>query len=270
MTEKEKRENEALKNCIQEAYGLSDEQLLAELEELEATLSDDEFVGAEERIYNKIKEREAERVSDSSEETTTTSETSTSNSNQTPIRKISKKKRWLVIGIAAALVVGAGVNTIGGNHYFLRQYVEEEGIVLDSGRNIVETGDLNQAYLDAEKLVDFPILRMNYTPQNMVFVKLSIINECVTFTFKINDNYVYFIQEKRDENRSIGLESDRNKKELFLENEWIKGEIVYEDNLLETGELESSILISGESASYKIIGKITKDEMEKIAKKLSY
>ena len=58
MTEKEKREDEILKNCIQEAYGLSDEQLLAELEELEATLSDDEFVGAEERIFAKIKERE--------------------------------------------------------------------------------------------------------------------------------------------------------------------------------------------------------------------
>ena len=86
MIEKEKRENEALKNCIQEAYGLSDEQLLAELEELEATLSDDEFVGAEERIYNKIKEREAERSSDSSEETTITYDTSTSNSNQAAIR----------------------------------------------------------------------------------------------------------------------------------------------------------------------------------------
>ena len=96
MTEQEKRENEALKNCIQEAYGLSDEQLLAELEELEATLSDDEFVGAEERIYNKIKEREAERSSDSSEETVITSGTSASNPNPVSIRKIGKKKRWMV------------------------------------------------------------------------------------------------------------------------------------------------------------------------------
>ena len=61
MTEKERREDEALKNCIQEAYGLSDEQLLAELDELEASLSDDEFVGAEDRIYARIMQREAER-----------------------------------------------------------------------------------------------------------------------------------------------------------------------------------------------------------------
>ena len=61
MTEKERREDEALKNCIQEAYGLSDEQLLAELDELEASLSDDEFAGAEDRIYARIMQSEAER-----------------------------------------------------------------------------------------------------------------------------------------------------------------------------------------------------------------
>ena len=37
----------------------------------------------------------------------------------------------MVIGIAAALVVGAGVNTIGGNNYFLRRDESKEGIVLE-------------------------------------------------------------------------------------------------------------------------------------------
>ena len=81
MTEKERREDEALKNCIQEAYGLSDEQLLAELDELEASLSDDEFVGAEDRIYARIMQREAEREesSISVEEAATSAEIPTSN-----------------------------------------------------------------------------------------------------------------------------------------------------------------------------------------------
>ena len=209
MTEQEKRENEALKNCIQEAYGLSDEQLLAELEELEATLSDDDFVGAEERIYNKIKEREAERVSDSSEETTITYDTSTSNSNQAPIRKISKKKRWLVVGIAAALVVGAGVNAIGRNQYSLVRDESKERIVLDSGQSIVKRSELDTAYAEADKGLEFSIAKMNYIPQNMEFIKLNVVNQTATFVFEIDSNYVYFIQEKRDGKRSIGLGSDR-------------------------------------------------------------
>ena len=109
MTEKERREDEALKNCIQEAYGLSDEQLLAELDELEASLSDDEFVGAEDRIYARIMQREAEREESSGSVEEAATSTEIPASNPTSIRKISKKKKWLVVGIAAALVVGARV-----------------------------------------------------------------------------------------------------------------------------------------------------------------
>ena len=59
MTEVEKRENEALKKCLKEAYGYSDEQLRKEMEEAEQSLNDSDFPGAEERIYQKIMEREA-------------------------------------------------------------------------------------------------------------------------------------------------------------------------------------------------------------------
>ena len=151
MTEKERREDEALKNCIQEACGLSDEQLLAELDELEASLSDDEFVGAEDRIYARIMQREAEREesSGSAEEVATSAEILTSN--PTPIRKISKKKKWLVVGIAAALVVGASVSTIGEKNYFLKRDESKNSIVLDSGKNVVESGDLKEAYEDIEE-----------------------------------------------------------------------------------------------------------------------
>ena len=60
MTGKERNEDELLKNCIQEAYGYSDEDILAELDEIEASLSDSDFPGAEERIFQKLMMRAAE------------------------------------------------------------------------------------------------------------------------------------------------------------------------------------------------------------------
>ncbi|MBQ2251081.1 MAG: hypothetical protein II327_05515, partial [Lachnospiraceae bacterium] len=172
MTEKERREDEALKNCIQEAYGLSDEQLLAELEELEASLSDDEFVGAEDRIYARIMQREAEREesSVSVEEVATSAEIPASK--PTSVRKISKKKKWLVVGIAAALVVGAGVSTIGGYNSSLIRDGSKEGIVLDGGQSIIKTGDLQDAYTKIEEELDIPVLKLNERPNGMIFDQL--------------------------------------------------------------------------------------------------
>lgn len=43
MTDKERQEDEKLKKCLQTAYGATDEQLLKELEEAEASLDASEF-----------------------------------------------------------------------------------------------------------------------------------------------------------------------------------------------------------------------------------
>ena len=59
MTEQEKREEQKLKDCLQEALGYSDEDLLMEMEEAENALRDMDFAGAEDRIYKRIMEETA-------------------------------------------------------------------------------------------------------------------------------------------------------------------------------------------------------------------
>jgi len=264
VTEKEKREDEALKNCIQEAYGLSDEQLLAELEEIEASISDDEFVGAEERIYSKIKERELERSLACSEEIAVSAEIPASN--PTSIRKISKKKKWLVVGIAAALVVGAGANAIGGNNYFLRQRVKEEGIVLNSGQNIVKASDLEEAYDIIEKETKESMLRLSYIPSKLKFKDITIEKEYVAIRFMYDKEIVYFIREQKVNGISVGINSDReeNGKQYF--NDWIKKEITLEEYNLENGAIEFSANLIIENTNYRFIGKLPETEIIKIIK----
>jgi len=267
VTEKEKREDEALKNCIQEAYGLSDEQLLAELEEIEASLSDDEFVGAEERIYNRIKERENERTSVSSE-IAASSETPTSE--PTPIRKISKKKKWLIVGLAAALAVGAGVTTIGENNYFLKRDESKPSIVLDSGKNVVKVGALEEAYEKVENELGIPVLKLNYIPSGMKFAGLSIANNSAVISFVYKDNVIYLVQEQKTKEISLGIESDRIKNRDIITNEWLSKDIYIEENTISDGRIEYSALIYENEVNYRIIGILPKEEFTNILLKLSY
>ncbi len=259
MTDKERREEDILKNCIQEAYGLSDEQLLAELEEIEATLSDDEFEGVEERIYERIVEREALSVSDKNPV-----------SESAPIRKLRKNKKWLIVGLAAVLVVGAGVTTIGDSNYFLRRDRQKKGIVLDSAKNILEAGTLKEAYDEIEEQLESAILKLNYLPEGMLFEKLEINDGRATMIFSYDKQKVYFIQEKRNINRSIGINSDRIESDIVIENKWIEEEILLEKNILNKGKCEYSILIYTEDMSYRLLGIFPEKEIIKIAENLNF
>ena len=270
MTEKERREDEALKNCIQEAYGLSDEQLLAELDELEASLSDDEFVGAEDRIYARIMQREAEREesSVSVEEAATYTEIPASNS--TPIRKISKRKKWLVVGIAAALVVGASVSTIGEKNYFLRQDESKRSTVLDSAQNAVKISDLQDAYEKIKESFNIPVLKINYLPDKMIFEQLIIEGSEAILVFSYGDHKVYFVQRQESVERSIGINSDRKLTGKFIHNNWLSLDIYLEENILESGNVEYSAMVYNDKASYRLVGKMEETVFSKVIMELSY
>ena len=54
MADLEKREDQKIRECLQQAYGYSDEQLLKKMEEAEKSLEDTDFPGAEERIFQKL------------------------------------------------------------------------------------------------------------------------------------------------------------------------------------------------------------------------
>ena len=58
--QRKRQEDEKLKKCLQTAYGATDEQLLKELEEAEASLDASEFPGAEERMFRRFMEMERE------------------------------------------------------------------------------------------------------------------------------------------------------------------------------------------------------------------
>lgn len=283
MTEEERQEDEALKKCIQEAYGCSDEQLLAELDELEATISDSDFPGAEDRIYQKLLARAAEEESSKQAENGPLNSTEPASGDippAAPVRlpdetggkraRFGKKKVFLVAVLAAAFVAMLGVTAIGGKSYFHRIRTSDRGIILNNSKNYIVVGKLGEAYKTAEEHLDMPIMKLGYLPVHFEFSKISLEENRVTFFFDYNDHIVHFTQEIEDKETSLGINSDRDSLEHSIKNEWLKQEIYIDQETLENGETAYSATICIENKIYRIVGHMEMEEMEKIVKNLNF
>ena len=290
MTDRERHEDETLKNCIQEAYGCSDDQLLAELAEIDKTLSESDLPGVEDRIMSRLKARMAEeetekkievnpeadkvsvaQVEESESETTTEVETAPCvEVQEKKVVRIGKKKIALVAVLAAAFVGVLGGSAVGGKIYLLKGREKDKGIVLNSGRNIQQYGELKDAYDIVEKELDIPVLKLNYIPAEMKFKDVSITEDGAIFVFEYNENKVYFIQKYRSKETSIGMNSDRNSSGITVENIWISKNIELSENNLDNGNIEFSALLYMEEASYRIIGVFPEEEIMKIVENLNF
>lgn len=290
MTDRERHEDETLKNCIQEAYGCSDDQLLAELAEIDKTLSESDLPGVEDRIMSRLKARMAEeetekeievnpeadkvsvaQVEESESETTTEVETAPCvEVQEKKVVRIGKKKIALVAVLAAAFVGVLGVSASGGKMYFLKRDEQKINVVLDSGNAFRDVGSIEEAYQEAKIELGFEILKMKYIPKNWIFKKLEIASNKAVFVFENGEELVYFIQTQDSREQSVGINSDRKESETSYFNKWLEKEITIEENILEDGKSEYSALVYVNEVSYRIIGKMSKEELEKIVTYLTF
>ena len=290
MTDRERHEDETLKNCIQEAYGCSDDQLLAELAEIDKTLSESDLPGVEDRIMSRLKARMAEeetekeievnpeadkvsvaQVEESESETTTEVETAPCvEVQEKKVVRIGKKKIALVAVLVAAFVGVLGVTASGGKSYFLKKYEEELGIVFDNGKSISEVSNLEEAYKEIEDQLGIHVLKMNYMPANTQFENLIIIPNKATLILANGEEKIYFIQTQDSKEISSGINSDRNIAEEKMYNKWLEKDIIIEKNKLDDGSIEYSILVYMDDVSYRIIGKFTEKDLSKIVNNLNF
>lgn len=283
MTEEERQEDEALKKCIQEAYGCSDEQLLAELDELEATISDSDFPGAEDRIYQKLLARAAEEESSKQAENGPLNSTEPASGDippAAPVRlpdetggkraRFGKKKVFLVAVLAAAFVAMLGVTAIGGKSYYFNIREKEQQKILNNSNNLKVGGKLEDAYKEAEKFLDMPIMKLGYMPLNLKFLELQLEENKATFFFEYDGQIIHFVQEAKDKETSLGINSDREVMKDSIYNEWLQKEIYVDSEEIEGGKTGYSAVISIENRIYRIVGQMKKEEMEKIVKKLHF
>ena len=248
MTDKERQEDEKLKKCLQTAYGATDEQLLKELEEAEASLDASEFPGAEERMFRRFmemerEEREKENLSEDAVQDNMTVPgmdaagggmgADGTDKNKKKIRRLGKKKVFLVAALVAVFVGALGVTAVGEKNYFFRGWKGNvDDLIFNNDRNKVEMSQLEEAYIRINEELDITMVKLGYVPSNLVLRDLIISQNRAVLQFEYNGGKVYFVQGKKDKSSSVIVKSDRKRETKKVVNEWINQEIEIKENQL--------------------------------------
>ena len=271
MADLEKREDQKIRECLQQAYGYSDEQLLKKMEEAEKSLEDTDFPGAEERIFQKLMERKAaeeekEERAGKPAQLPEPAPSGASVSGGAAPKRFGKRKLAISAALAAAFAVLLGITAIGGRSYFLRERKNELNVtIINNNQNKKNISQIEEAYQLIETELGIPVLRLEYVPSNLDFQGAVWKENSVTMQFYYDENIVMLYEGKESDNISVGIESDRvQSKKVF--NKWLNQEVVYLENELKNGEIEYETLLTIDENVYYFSGSMPEEEFVKIIK----
>ena len=303
MADMENQEDQKISECLQEAFGYSDEQLLKQLDHVNENFKDVSFAGAVERLMKRFMERKAEmekkaaeaapetmkpdaqagaipEITAEAEDCAPGEESKTEplepekkqdeKQNKKKIVRFGKKKALATAALVAVIAGMLGGTAIGKKSYFFRKSdTVIPRLVLDNAKNKVQSSKVEAVYQKIEKVMGVKPLKLGYYPLNLEFVDAEITADKAKLRFTYNDRIITFIQEKKIKEVSIALESDRrNRYELY--NEWMQRDIEYCDNLLPDGQEEFEMLITIDNIYYYFSGMMPREEYETILKNLNF
>ena len=271
MADLEKREDQKIRECLQQAYGYSDEQLLKKMEEAEKSLEDTDFPGAEERIFQKLMERKAaeeekEERAGKPEQMPEPAPPGASVSGGAAPKRFGKRKLAISAALAAAFAVLLGITAIGGRSYFFRARRDElNAVIINNNQNKKDISQLEEAYQLIETELGIPALQLDYMPSNLNFRSVIWKETSATIQFYYDDCIIILYEGEKADNMSVGIESDRNQRKTVY-NKWLDQEVAYLGNELEDGRIEYETLLTIDENIYYFSGIIPEEEFIKIIK----
>lgn len=292
MADTENREDQKISECLREAFGYSDDQLLKQLDQANETFKDVNFTGAEDRLMKRFLARKAELEKETASQTptlvpqnesaniqiaeelpkktvTVISEAEEKKKNEKKVIRFGKKKVLATAALVAVIAGMLGGTAIGKRNYSFKKSGNVEKILLDNAENRAVGSQWEQVYDLAKKELDIPFLKFGYCPENLIFKSFDIYKDGLEIRFSYQNNIIYFVQRKKDVNSSAGSGSDRTILKN-TSNQWINKDIEYSVNNLESGEQECEAMIIVDNNYYYIHGCIPETEFEEILKYLYF
>lgn len=292
MADTENREDQKISECLREAFGYSDDQLLKQLDQANETFKDVNFTGAEDRLMKRFLARKAELEKETVSQTptlvpqnesaniqiaeelpkktvTVISEAEEKKKNEKKVIRFGKKKVLATAALVAVIAGMLGGTAIGKKSYFFRQTGKPTKIFLDNDKNNFNESQLEKVYDAAKKQLDIPFLELGYCPEEMLYDSFEIYKDGLDIQFLYRDNAIYLIQRKKENSSSAGTGSDRAiSRELT--NKWMNKKIEYSVNNLENGEQECEAMIIFNNNYYYIHGCIPETEFKEILEYLYF
>jgi len=302
MADMENQEDQKISECLQEAFGYSDEQLLKQLDHVNENFKDVSFAGAEERLMKRFMERKAEmerKAVEAGPETTKsgaqageipeiTAETEEcapgeeskpeplelekkqgEKQNKKKIVRFGKKKALATVALVAVIAGMLGGTAIGKRNFTFRKLNESEPVLrIDTTKNKNKYAKVEEAYKTIEKQLDMPVLKIGYLPSKMKFMEYNIYYDEAQLKFQYGEKIVTFVQMKKEKGTSTHCESDR-KISGSVHNEWLNLDITYSKNTVDN-ILEYETLVTINDKFYYLAGAIPEEEYIQIIKSLNF
>ena len=294
MADTENREDQKISECLREAFGYSDDQLLKQLDQANETFKDVNFTGAEDRLMKRFLARKAELEKETASQTptlvpqnesaniqiaeelpkktvTVISEAEEKKKNEKKVIRFGKKKVLATAALVAVIAGMLGGTAIGKKSYFFRRLKNSEpAIYMDNDKNKEENSHLEEAYNKIKSDMNIPLLRLNYRPTNMSFEGYTVYNNNeVELTFLYQENIISLLKIQNKKSTSANMISDRQQKNTIY-NKWLKKNIEYSSNTVEDGSTEYEAVLLENGGAYYLFGNMPKLEFEKILKNIIF
>lgn len=268
-----KKAGEDAERLLQEAFGVSEDQLLKDFILAQTEVKDSEIPPESEDGFERLMAKLEAEVGTSPE-----SEKESSSENIVKLHEEARKPRRLKtivkVSVAAAaiavMVVAMGISAGAKREY--RYVVREEGsvrsdIVLNNVDMIQTEDALEKAYTEIAKKTKIQAIRFAYIPEKMHYIKTDIASTRVVMYFEYDKYRVKIIQQFRDGGNSTNIISDR-KKAMKVHNDLLNEDINIQQAKIDSGEMEySSIVIKG-ATYYQISGIMPQKEFKKIVENM--
>ena len=292
MADTENREDQKISECLREAFGYSDDQLLKQLDQANETFKDVNFTGAEDRLMKRFLARKAELEKETASQTptlvpqnesaniqiaeelpkktvTVISEAEEKKKNEKKVIRFGKKKVLATAALVAVIAGMLGGTAIGKKSYFFRQTGKPTKIFLDNDKNNFNESQLEKVYDAVKKQLDIPFLKFGYCQEEMMYDSFETYKDGIDIQFLYRDNVIYLVQRKKETNSSTGAGSDRLVSQEVT-NKWMNRKIEYSVNNLENGEQECEAMITFNNNYYYIHGCISETEFKEILEYLYF
>ena len=291
MADMENQEDQKISECLQEAFGYSDEQLLKQLDHVNENFKDVSFAGAEERLMKRFMERKAEmerKAVEAGPETTKSGaqageipeitagaeecapgeeskpepleleKKQGEKQNKKKIVRFGKKKALATAALVAVIAGMLGGTAIGKRNFTFRKLNESEPVLrIDTTKNKNKYAKVEEAYKTIEKQLDMPVLKIGYLPSKMKFMEYNIYYDEAQLKFQYGEKIVTFVQMKKEKGTSTHCESDR-KISGSVHNEWLNLDITYSKNTVDN-ILEYETLVTINDKFYYLAGAIPEE-----------
>ena len=268
-----KKAGEDAERLLQEAFGVSEDQLLKDFILAQTEVKDSDIPPEPEDGFERLMAKLEAEVGTSPE-----SEKESSSENIVKLHEEARKPRRLKtivkVSVAAAaiavMVVAMGISAGAKREY--RYVVREEGsvrsdIVLNNVDMIQTEDALEKAYTEIAKKTKIQAIRFAYIPEKMHYIKTDIASTRVVMYFEYDKYRVKIIQQFRDGGNSTNIISER-KKAMKVHNDLLNEDINIQQAKIDSGEMEySSIVIKG-ATYYQISGIMPQKEFKKIVENM--